>query len=265
MGVVYKITNLVNGKIYVGQTTCTEAKRWREHKCAARKQNPKLAIHRAMAKYGFDSFAMEVIDSADSQEELSRKEVEWIVKLNSGTLGHGYNLTAGGEGCSMTDPATKEKIGAKTKARWQDPAMRQHYAENVWTDERRAQYSDQSIAFYATPEGQAAKEAMRAKISKMRTCEACKGIFNGRQWQKHTPFNCPAVMQTKRRVKSETARLACGNAMRGTKRPLDEVTRRTEAVRRAWTPEKRAAWGERMRQRSTGQKGGLAISASQVD
>lgn len=112
MGVIYKITNLVNGKIYVGQTSSRPQKRWNEHCCAARKKSPKLAIHRAMAKYGFGNFAMEVIDSAQLQEELNDKEKIWIVKLNSNKLGHGYNLTAGGEGCLYPNPAVSAKMSA---------------------------------------------------------------------------------------------------------------------------------------------------------
>lgn len=71
----------------------------RSHNYCSKKANPKNYIHRAIKKYGKTQFDIEVLDEADNFEDLNNKEVDWIYILN--TIDYGYNLTAGGEGCSV--------------------------------------------------------------------------------------------------------------------------------------------------------------------
>lgn len=97
MGAVYKITNRVNGKIYVGKTMGSPAYRWRSHKGEANRGNNSY-LYRAMRKYGIENFAMEVIDHALLQEELDAKEIMWIAQLDTTSDKKGYNCTIGGEG-----------------------------------------------------------------------------------------------------------------------------------------------------------------------
>lgn len=89
--IIYKITNNVNGKLYIGQTTHSLKKRWGEH-CRG---IPNTAIKSAIKKYGKDSFTIEQLDTANTTDELNEKEIYWIEKLNTVTP-NGYNLTHGG-------------------------------------------------------------------------------------------------------------------------------------------------------------------------
>lgn len=89
-GIVYKITNLINGKSYVGITTRTLKQRFKEH-C-----NADSGIGRAIRKYGKENFKKEIIDYADDNEELLELEIEHIKKYDS--YKNGYNNTLGGEG-----------------------------------------------------------------------------------------------------------------------------------------------------------------------
>lgn len=95
--VIYKITNTVNGKVYIGQTIRPIMDRFLRHVNDAR-NNPSthLKLHRAMNKYGADKFTIEKIDEATTKVELDEKEQFWIKEYNS--IGFGYNLTEGGEG-----------------------------------------------------------------------------------------------------------------------------------------------------------------------
>lgn len=97
-GIIYSITNKENGKQYVGQTKWLLRKRWDAHvRAANHKSSPKhYLFSNAIRKYGRDAFLLEQIDTADTLEELNRKEMEWIAKL--GTFGNGYNMTEGGGG-----------------------------------------------------------------------------------------------------------------------------------------------------------------------
>ena len=92
--VIYKITNQINGKIYIGQTVRALEERMRQHK-----RNSKTAIDRALHKYGAENFSVEVIDTAETPEELNAKEIAWIASYNS-MAPNGYNLCKGGESTS---------------------------------------------------------------------------------------------------------------------------------------------------------------------
>lgn len=95
---VYKITNSLNGMLYIGITTCSLEKRWREHKCAVR-SGLDTPLYNAMRKHGFDAFKMSLVYEGVSREEIEAVEKGLIAQ--HGTYirsGGGYNLTLGGEG-----------------------------------------------------------------------------------------------------------------------------------------------------------------------
>jgi len=92
--IVYKATNRINGRSYVGVTTRTLEERKYEHERLAEKGEG-YVFHAALRKYGFDAFDWEVVDRAQNLDELYRKEREYIEKYNAFT--EGYNLTLGGE------------------------------------------------------------------------------------------------------------------------------------------------------------------------
>lgn len=92
---IYKITNLVNNKVYIGQTRRSVEDRWRDH-CTLTKSKHKSLIRLAIAKYGQDSFKIEIIDECSSVDELNTREQVRIKELN--TLSpNGYNLDFGGK------------------------------------------------------------------------------------------------------------------------------------------------------------------------
>lgn len=99
-GIIYKVTNLVNKKLYIGLTTKSLEERRREH-IKQVNNDSQLAFHRAIRKYGLDNFIWEVIDKADNKNELCNKEMYWIGYYKTYTHlddSHGYNMTIGGEG-----------------------------------------------------------------------------------------------------------------------------------------------------------------------
>ena len=86
--VVYKITNSLNGKIYVGQTRQKIEKRFLQHSTA---NSP---LGQAMRQCGIENFTIEIIEECRTQEELNRREQFWIKVLNS-KVPNGYNLSNG--------------------------------------------------------------------------------------------------------------------------------------------------------------------------
>lgn len=93
---IYTLTNTVNGKLYVGQSIHPKT-RFQDHLCAAR-SGSEFLIHRAMRKYGVESFVFEVIETCDTKERSDALEQSWITRLNSRSDADGYNVTAGGDG-----------------------------------------------------------------------------------------------------------------------------------------------------------------------
>jgi group I intron endonuclease len=107
-GIIYLITNVVNGKKYIGQTTATCKRRYNAHKRAAFSCQSQLPLHRAMRKYSINNFSVEMIEKCNSIESLNAAESKWIAKLETFGPG-GYNCTTGGEGFIVSDE-TKQKI-----------------------------------------------------------------------------------------------------------------------------------------------------------
>ena len=95
---IYKITNIINNKIYIGQVYNKSVQdRFVRH---IKDANPhsRSIVDKAIAKYGKDNFIVEQIDEAASLEELNQKEKYWIKYYNSTNRNIGYNLTDGGDG-----------------------------------------------------------------------------------------------------------------------------------------------------------------------
>lgn len=94
---VYKITNTVNNKIYIGITSRTVEERFYEHKYRIT-ERIHLHLYASMQKYGADKFTVSILESSNTLEELFKQERFWISKLNSNNPSFGYNNTNGGEG-----------------------------------------------------------------------------------------------------------------------------------------------------------------------
>lgn len=100
MPYVYQIINKVNGKSYIGKTSNSIERRWKEH-CNDRLRYPERALYRAINKYGVESFSIQVLEEVPNDSEACLKEKYWIKKL--GTFKNGYNSTIGGDGKSFID------------------------------------------------------------------------------------------------------------------------------------------------------------------
>lgn len=94
MAYIYKITNDINQKVYIGKTCRTIKKRWQEHRSLAFEENKeKRPLYAAMRKYGIEHFHIELVEETSNPEE---REKYWIHYFNS--YSNGYNATLGGEG-----------------------------------------------------------------------------------------------------------------------------------------------------------------------
>jgi group I intron endonuclease len=104
---IYKITNLINDKIYIGQTSRPIKKRLSAHINSAN-HGSGYAIHKAIRKYGSENFDIQEIDFAESKEEMNEKERFYVTEHKSNDPRVGYNMTVGGDGYTGTFFQTEE-------------------------------------------------------------------------------------------------------------------------------------------------------------
>jgi len=110
-GTVYKITNLITGKIYVGQTIRSLHIRFNAHCTDKRKDT---AIAQAIRKYGKQNFKIEELATATNAEELNKLETHYIETLNS-LSPNGYNLNLGGNKSYVISKETLKKLSDSHK------------------------------------------------------------------------------------------------------------------------------------------------------
>jgi group I intron endonuclease len=113
--IIYKVTNIVDGKVYIGQTATTLSERWAGHIRKTKAECP-YCLARAIRKYGLDNFVAEEVCRCLSKSELNAKEIELIKALNTKAPA-GYNMTDGGEGNLGFYPSgeTRAKMGRAHK------------------------------------------------------------------------------------------------------------------------------------------------------
>ena len=110
MNTIYKITNLVNGKVYVGQTWQTLQARFTQHIS----QKACVKLGRAIDKYGRENFTIEKLADAFTQLEADVLEIHFIAKLDAITSG--YNLKGGGSR-GRHDVEARQKISNYMKGK----------------------------------------------------------------------------------------------------------------------------------------------------
>ena len=179
-GYIYKITNKLNGKSYIGKTNDLE-KRWRYHLYAL-ERNGQTPLYRAMRKYGVENFEFSVIETIEcgSKEELNQRlcELEKHYIENYQTKSpNGYNLTDGGEGLSgmKFSKSHRKKIADALKGRTK-------------TEEHRQKLSEIRKRLKIPPpnKGKRLSEETKAKISRAKKGQAA-GEKNPFYSKKHSP------------------------------------------------------------------------------
>ena len=137
--IIYKITNLTNGKLYIGKTTGTIKNRFQRHIQDAMSNRLDTHLARAIRKDGPENFTIELVEIVETAEQLNQQEKYWIKKYNS--YENGYNETEGGDGgdtYSSKSPEEmeiiKEKI-RKTKIGSLNPQARPVKCLNIETNE----------------------------------------------------------------------------------------------------------------------------------
>lgn len=119
-GYVYKITNKLNGKCYIGQR---KSQKVDEHYWGSGN-----LIQAATKKYGVENFDRVILEWCNSKEELNQSEIKWISEYDS--VRTGYNLSPGGNGGYLGEVASR-KVSEGLKRYYSDPENRRKHSESL--------------------------------------------------------------------------------------------------------------------------------------
>lgn len=154
--IIYKVTNKINGKIYIGQSHMTLEERFNDdflgHFTKAFNTNKNNYFYNALRKYGKDNFTYEIIEESkprtskkckapSTKQWLNEREKYWVAYYHSNDHSRGYNQTSGGQKdyvrteseierlayqskLNMARPGIREQISQKIKKLWENPDYR---------------------------------------------------------------------------------------------------------------------------------------------
>ena len=160
-GRIYKITNKLNGKFYVGKTMKSLSTRFYKHCYDAVKRNSRCYFHKAIRKYGKENFVIEELEVC--KNDLGNREIFWISSLNPE-----YNQTLGGDGGMLGyshTQDTKKLLSLKRKGKFvgeENPFYNQTHTKEQkekWSKMRKGQPSPCGFA------GKSHKEESKSKTS----------------------------------------------------------------------------------------------------
>ncbi len=176
---IYKITNLVTGKVYVGQTVMTLKRRWAVHRSAKRT----CPLNSSIKKHGAHQFVIEPLCSALKVEYLNELEILLIAENNS-LYPNGYNLSTGGH------PTRGVKAWNKGRKATQEECLNQSLAHKGQTPWNKG---------LETPEAVRAKQSAAKAGKRMSPAtEFKKGQPGVRKGAKHSPETLLKISQNNR-------------------------------------------------------------------
>jgi group I intron endonuclease len=125
MYTVYKHTNLINNKVYIGQTSYSNPEqRWGKY---GQKYSSCKYFYSAILKYDWDNFSHEILETNLTAEEANKKERYYITLYKSNQENFGYNLTSGGEQGKILSPISKQKMSLAKKGK----SLSEEHKQNI--------------------------------------------------------------------------------------------------------------------------------------
>ncbi|MDR2923426.1 MAG: hypothetical protein LBU85_08820 [Treponema sp.] len=190
-GIIYKAAG-PDGRVYIGKTIKTVAKRKCGHLYRAKLKDRRTAFQRALLVEGAKNFQWEEIDHAETAEELNEKEINWIAYYKADDPAYGYNAQSGGDG-GIPNAETRKKLSLASKGKPKSEEHRRNIGEakkgekhpfygKHFSEEYRRKMSDAQKGKVFTEEHRRKLREAAKNISpehRRRISEAIKGEKNG--------------------------------------------------------------------------------------
>ena len=206
---IYKVTNISNGIMYIGQTVQPLRRRWVRHLYDALVKSKPQPFYDAIREFGRDSFVIEKIDETIGQTAGDDLETHYIAKYDATNPAIGYNRMSGGRS-GRHSPENKIKIGEKSREWWgslenkqrasesrkgllvgdRNPMFGRHDLGKPHTEETRQYLSDKRKEMFKDPEFKA--RMSEANTGKHHTEEGKAHIaqaLKGNQYRKGIPHD----------------------------------------------------------------------------
>ena len=200
---IYKITNKINNKVYIGKSTSIE-RRFSEHKSPYEwGRLPNKPLYLAFIKYGLNNFIFEIIEECD-EKSLNQREIYWIKQYNSTDAEKGYNISAGGDGHSPNEDHPNHKLTEQDvrdiRIRYANLERRkeveQMYKDKIgpsgfkkiwqgitWSNIMPEVYTPENKAFHAKNTGQKGSSNGRSLLTEEDVYTIRMRKKNGEHWQ----------------------------------------------------------------------------------
>lgn len=159
---IYLVTNTVNGKKYVGQTSQKVSKRWTNH-CSVANKRASSYFSNAIRKNGRNNFTVETVAEIETREWSDYLESMWILCLGTFDPKVGYNLTTGGNRHKHIAPSAVAKVRQKRVGFRHSEESKQQLSETL-----KLAYAE---GRFKGNKGTKASEATKAKLSVLHTGE----------------------------------------------------------------------------------------------
>ena len=157
MAFIYKITNSVNGKSYIGKTNFTIEKRFKQHISDSKRDRCKdRPLYRAMNKYGVDNFNIEILEETKDPAEREIFYIEYYETYKSG-----YNATKGGDGKSYVNEDYIIKLLYENDLN--PTKVAKISGHDISTVKNTARNNNISLPDFVTPVGEACKQSVLTK------------------------------------------------------------------------------------------------------
>lgn len=159
--IIYKVTNIVNKKIYIGSTINSLTRRKSSHLTRSRSSKPRLLFHRALKKWGMENFEWEIIERCIEVSEMYDMEYHYIKQYNS-LAPNGYNLTEG-----YDNTTTGYRFTEKQRSDHSKRMMGESNGNfgNKWSEEKKKALSKKMLGKFSGDNNPAKRESSKKKIS----------------------------------------------------------------------------------------------------
>ena len=183
MGYVYKITNTVNNKSYIGATIHEPEKgRIKDHLSGSKKGNRLIA--NAVKEYGKDAFTYEILEADVFDEFLPNLEVAYIAHYNT-IAPHGYNLDSGGGGAGLPCAESRRKMSESAKGKIIPANTRRKMSE--------ANSGEKNGFFGKTHSAETCRKISEIKKNDPRAIEHCRSLSEANKGKKLSEEHCRKI------------------------------------------------------------------------